>query len=206
MELFNLLLPLPVHNSVFVSSGKTASVSAVFLIILLSLFVSACSESTSQLPENSQQNATVKIQSASTINYDKTHSENHSIEKKPAEYRIFLTPSFQGINSQKSQSFNCEDKVFAVIEFNHYPAKLHQLRFSWKDPGGEERELNEFPFFVTGDQTFAWAALKLHRSVGAGMLQWINPAAGMEEFIGTWTIDVSAEGLFEKKVEFEVLC
>jgi len=37
-------------------------------------------------------------------------------------------------------------------------------------------------------------------------LQWINPAAGMEEFIGDWTVSVKVKDKFDQKITFEVLC
>jgi len=96
--------------------------------------------------------------------------------------------------------------VFAVIEFENYPTKLHQIEVEWKDPFGKVREQNDFKYFITGVQAFAWASLKLHRGTGAGLLQWINPAAGMEEFIGEWTVDVKVGDIIQETVTFDVLC
>ncbi len=103
-------------------------------------------------------------------------------------------------------AFNCDDQVYLTIKFANHQPKLHQINISWKDPNGTERENNSFPFFVTEKESLAWASLKLHRSVGAGMLQWINPAAGMEEFIGIWSVEVQVGDLLNKTLTFEVLC
>jgi len=113
---------------------------------------------------------------------------------------------FNSKNTLQKSNFSCEDKVFTVIEFNHYPAKLHQVIVEWKDPLGEVRERNDFKYFITGEQAFAWASLKLHRGAGAGLLQWINPAAGMEEFIGEWTVSVTVGDIIKETLNFEVLC
>ena len=106
----------------------------------------------------------------------------------------------------KETSFNCDDQIYLSIKFANQEAKLNQIEVSWKDPNDQEREKNNFPFFVSEKETFAWASLKLHRSVGAGMLQWVNPAAGMEEFIGEWTVDVKVGSILKDKINFEVLC
>ena len=103
-------------------------------------------------------------------------------------------------------TFSCDDQIYLTIKFANHQPKLHQININWKDPNDQERENNSFPFFVTQKESVAWASLKLHRSAGAGMLQWINPAAGMEEFIGQWTVDVKVGSIINETRQFEILC
>ena len=103
-------------------------------------------------------------------------------------------------------TFSCDDQIYLTIKFANHQPKLHQININWKDPNDQERENNSFPFFVTQKESLAWASLKLHRSAGAGMLQWINPAAGMEEFIGQWTVDVKVGSIINQTLQFEILC
>ena len=129
-------------------------------------------------------------------------------EKKPED----LTPVadvFLTLNPNTripTTSFNCDDQIFLSIKFANQKSKLYQIEINWKDPNDQEREKNFFHYFVSKKESFAWASLKLHRSTGAGMLQWINPAAGMEEFIGNWSVDVKVGSLINKTLKFEVLC
>jgi hypothetical protein len=136
---------------------------------------------------------------------DNNQSPNSEPAKEPIT-NIYFTRLFDNANSIPQESFHCEDKIFAVIEFNHFPAKLQQIEVIWKDPNDEVREHNRFPYFTQENQSFAWASLQLHRSVGAGMLQWINPAAGLEEFIGTWTVTIKIQDVLEEEKKIEVLC
>ncbi len=143
---------------------------------------------------------------------------------EPAEDFLRKDPSSQTQESEKAKpiadiylntnpksepqqgAFNCDDQIFLNIKFANHQPKLHQINIDWIDPNGTEREKNSFPFFVTEKESLAWASLKLHRSVGAGMLQWVNPAAGMEEFIGEWTVNVTVSDLLTQQLSFEVLC
>ena len=177
------------------------------------LTLSACSE---QSVEN---NVTDSVkhhspdQKSSVINKQQNlNKENSSPTDKaenpdlPPQQVLFLSSTFTEEASEESTQFNCEDQIFLIIKFINNPPKLHQIQAIWKDPNGQERENNSFPFFVSERTPTAWVSLKLHRSVGAGMLQWINPAAGMEEFIGNWTVDVKVGSLLKETLKFEVLC
>lgn len=164
---------------------------ALFFVTLSLLFTIGCSEQTNN---------------GSAVQYRVPHQQTTQEKSLPPENTLFLTDFFDRENSLHKSSFNCDDKIYAVIQFKNHPSKLHQIEIEWKDPTGETREHNRFPYFVSHEIDYAWAALQLHRSVGAGMLQWINPAAGMEEFIGEWTATIKIENLLEDKIVFEVLC
>ena len=130
--------------------------------------------------------------------------QKQTTETAESTSEVFLSTNPK--SEPQEGSFNCDDQIYLAIKFANHDPKLHQINISWKDPNDEERENNSFPFFVTKNESLAWASLKLHRSVGAGMLQWVNPAAGMEEFIGTWTVDVSVGDIVKESLNFEVLC
>ena len=155
------------------------------------------------------------IQNKKTIQHQKqvVNSSEEEPENRPQPFKsktsdpiadVYLNTNPKSLPQENA--FNCDDQIYLTIKFANHQPKLHQINISWKDPNGTERENNSFPFFVTEKESLAWASLKLHRSVGAGMLQWINPAAGMEEFIGTWSVDVKVQGLLNKTLNFEVLC
>ena len=150
--------------------------------------------------ENTQQKPS--LNSSEKTTHDSAEANSKDTKPKPVA-DIFLT-----LNPKEpaQTSFACDDQIYLTIKFANHQPKLHQINISWKDPNDQERENNSFPFFVTQKESVAWASLKLHRSVGAGMLQWVNPAAGMEEFIGQWTVNVKVGSLVNETKEFEVLC
>ena len=174
--------------------------------------IAACQENDSNSDEQNKQTATPiqtviqnteqqsRLNSTEKASQDSTKL-NSEVAEPVADVFLTLNPK-----EPAQTSFSCDDQIYLTIKFANHQPKLHQINISWKDPNDQERENNSFPFFVTQKESVAWASLKLHRSVGAGMLQWVNPAAGMEEFIGQWTVNVKVGSLVNETKEFEVLC
>ena len=109
-------------------------------------------------------------------------------------------------SKQAKQSFDCSDKIYTVVELRNYAPGKHELSIKWIDPAGDLREHTQYPFHVVKQDTRLWAWLNLYRATGAGLLQWIDPAAGLEEFIGSWTIEVRIDNKRLTKQNFEVIC
>lgn len=108
--------------------------------------------------------------------------------------------------TEEKTNFDCEDKIYTVVTLNTYPKGRHDLSVRWKDPSGETRETTNYPFYIRENETRLWAWLSLRRATGASLLQWINPAAGLEEFVGPWTVDVHIDNKKIDSKQFEVLC
>ena len=154
-----------------------------------------------QYTYNKENDEEIQTEPFSTPQSETSHSDPES-QIPIAEAFLTTNP-----NSNPAQTqFSCEDSIYLAIKFANQEPKLQQIKVVWTDPNNTEREFNDFPFFVSDKESLAWASLKLHRSVGAGLLQWVNPAAGMEEFIGTWTVKVNVGDLLNKELNFEVLC
>jgi len=163
-------------------------------------------QSVQSIIKNAEQQPSINPPKETTQISEQTSSEqanSENINKSEPVADVFLTVNPK---DPAQTSFSCDDQIYLTIKFANHQPKLHQINISWKDPNDQERESNSFPFFVTQKESVAWASLKLHRSAGAGMLQWINPAAGMEEFIGQWTVDVKVGSILNETHEFEILC
>lgn len=106
---------------------------------------------------------------------------------------------------RKSQ-FDCNDKIYTVVELEDISRGRHDTAVRWIDPSDTTREHTRYPFNVQQKPTRIWAWLSLSRATGAGMLQWVNPAAGLEEFIGPWSIEVRIDGKLLSSQSFEVNC
>ena len=104
------------------------------------------------------------------------------------------------------ERFSCTDQVYAVIELDDYTSGEHQLSVKWISPAGAQREHTRYGFSVFNSEERIWAWLKLHRASGAGMMQWLDSSAGMEEFIGNWKISISIDDVPVGESSFEVLC
>ena len=104
------------------------------------------------------------------------------------------------------EQFYCTDQIFAVVELDNYAIGDHNLQVSWFTPAGELTERTRYKFLVLNDHERIWAWLKLHRETGAGVLRLIDPAAGMQQFIGSWRVSIEIDNTPVGSVGFEVIC
>lgn len=103
-------------------------------------------------------------------------------------------------------AFDCTDKIYTVVELENFPMGRHELSILWIDPAETSREHTKYAFHVRQKETRLWAWLRLSRATGAGMLQWLNPAAGLEEFIGPWTVEIRIDNKKIATEKFQVSC
>ena len=108
--------------------------------------------------------------------------------------------------SFEKRSFGCSEKIYAVTELQHFPAGKHEFSVRWIDPAQITREHTRYLFHIHNKETRLWSWLSLRRGAGAGMLQWLDPSAGLEEFIGLWTVKVDIDGKEIAKLTMEVNC
>ncbi len=129
-------------------------------------------------------------------------------DKKQVSSKIYfaLGNEYELPLKEERNYFSCSDKIFTVIELNNLPRTKYDLAIVWKDPSNNERERTEHPFTVARDETRLWSWLSLSPSEGAAMIQWINPAAGLEEFVGPWTVDILINNRKISSKSFEVIC
>ncbi len=108
------------------------------------------------------------------------------------------------------ETFDCTDQIFSVVKVHYYEEGKYNLEVEWLDPNQRQRERTEYPFTVPDPSiqptTRLWSWLRLKRGAGAGLFQWINPSAGLEDLIGIWQLKVSINGKEVAKSDFEVSC
>ncbi|MDG2237536.1 MAG: hypothetical protein AAEJ59_04960 [Arenicellales bacterium] len=101
--------------------------------------------------------------------------------------------------------FGCNDKIYAVIDLADLSDGSHQLQVDWTDPTGKTREHIDYPLH-NGDTTRITVWLQLHPPKGAALFSFFNPAIGMDDFIGTWQVDINLDSKTRLNQTFEVLC
>lgn len=101
--------------------------------------------------------------------------------------------------------FGCNDKIYAVIDLTDLSDGSHQLQVDWTDPTGKTREHIDHPLHSSGTTRITvW--LQLHPPKGAALFSFFNPAMGMDDFIGTWQVEINLDGKARLNQSFEVLC
>ncbi len=133
-----------------------------------------------------------------------------NLNNEPIEqsYKVYLSDADEhGFpKTDKKDVFECTEKIYSVLELSDYPVGTYQLSVDWIDPALDVRERTEYEFRVRESETRLWAWLTLSRATGASLLQWIDPAAGLEEFIGDWKIEVSVNDRKLASSDFQVVC
>lgn len=124
------------------------------------------------------------------------------------EHTIYLTKEVKdGVPLNKPrEEFSCSDKIYAVLELNGLAKGRYHLEAIWRGPRGKDQEHTEYPFTAVRQKERVWVWLKLHRSPEAALVQFANPSAGMDEFIGKWKIRLLLNGKPVASKEFSVLC
>ncbi len=181
---------------------RAAAIAAFFFIPLLA---NCADQETPKPAEKLSVNPAVKP-AQSTSEQASNTDPVETINAEEQAFNVILSSEFAEANTIEQNTFDCDQKIYAVLHFHHFPKKLYQIEVNWIDPYDKKRETTKIPFYVSGLDNYSWSSLALHRSVGAGMLQWINPAAGMEEFIGKWSLEVMLDGKTNQRIEFEVVC
>lgn len=134
--------------------------------------------------------------------------QTSAAEKRRVSAKVYfaLGDEYELPLKEEKQNFGCSDKIFTVIELKYLPKTQYDLAIVWRDPTNTERERTEYPFTVARDETRLWSWLSLSRATGAAMIQWVNPAAGLEEFIGPWTVEVRINNKKVSTKHFDVIC
>ena len=143
------------------------------------------------------------------VNFALAKSNTMQFDAENAIIRTYFAPL--GANHQpsktKQKNFQCSEQIFTVLELSEYPAGKHDLAVKWIDPSRNVREHTQYSFGVSeSGRTKLWAWLELAPAAGSSLIAWMNPAAGLEEFIGTWDVEVKINNRLISKRQFEVIC
>lgn len=123
-------------------------------------------------------------------------------------HKVYFTAQAQhGVPGLKpATEFDCSDQVYTVVEASNYPKQDHEVIVTWTDPSGRERERTNYSFVPRAKQTRVWSWLRLHRGAGAAIMSVFDSTAGLDDFVGQWTVAVAVNGRLLQKEKFEVLC
>ena len=124
------------------------------------------------------------------------------------QHNVYLTAeATDGVPGTSAVSeFGCTDTIYAVVELNGASKAKHYIEAVWRDPAGKDRERTRYPFWVSREQERIWVWLKLHRPTEAALVQFLNPSAGMDEFIGEWEIHLFLDDQPLTVRKFKVIC
>ena len=127
----------------------------------------------------------------------------------PPPYKVYLTnKENSGVPLREpTTDFSCNDKIYGVVEINRPgDSGKHTLYATWRNPAGEDQEHTQYEFETFEGSARLWVWLKLRASAEASIVKFLNPSAGMDEFVGQWEIRLQIDGKPIAKKTFKVLC
>jgi len=102
--------------------------------------------------------------------------------------------------------FDCSDVIYLFVESASTNALAAELKAVWTDPAGKDRVTARREFQRGEGGYWSWSGLQLNRPAGASIMRLVDPAAGMDAFIGEWTVRVVVNDRNITTLTFDVLC
>ncbi len=127
-------------------------------------------------------------------------------QAKPTSTKVFFAEEFKGEDSVEVNTFDCHQKIFTIIQLNNYEIGVHKIEVKWTDPYGKMREHTNTSLYTSYEKEFSWSSIKLRAGTGANLIAWANPAAGMEGFLGRWTVKVIIDQKTVAEETVDVTC
>lgn len=123
-------------------------------------------------------------------------------------YNVYLTTQANGTieAANKDRQFDCSDVIYLFVESASTNALAAQLKAVWSDPAGKDRVTARREFQRGEGGYWSWSGLQLNRPAGASIMRLVDPAAGMDAFIGEWTVRVAVNDRTITTLNFDVLC
>jgi hypothetical protein len=106
--------------------------------------------------------------------------------------------------------FDCSDSIYVFVQTSGAHGLRATAEARWTNPSGNvvRTVVNAFEPMSNGGQ-YAWDGIDIEAGGGAfsNMLgAMFDPAAGYEDAIGNWRVDIHVDGIPLQPVNFQVLC
>jgi len=123
-------------------------------------------------------------------------------------YNVYLTTQANGTiePANRERQFDCSDVIYLFVESASTNALAAELKAVWSDPAGKDRVTARREFQRGEGGYWSWSGLQLNRPAGASIMRLVNPAAGMDAFIGEWSVQVVVNDRKITTLTFDVLC
>lgn len=111
---------------------------------------------------------------------------------------------------ESTRTFDCSESIYVFVQASDPRDPHSTLEARWFNPAGEVVKSTQRRFeSISGGGAYAWDGIDIQAdgSAFSTMLgAMFDPAAGFEDAIGTWQVDVSVDGIPLKPVNLKVVC
>lgn len=102
------------------------------------------------------------------------------------------------------ERYDCDDTISAGLLLDSEIRASQGVQFRWIAPTGHTQDTSYIEGNRASIEYNAW--LKLNRPTGASLISWLEPAAGLLNFIGDWKVQASVDGNVVVEKTFTVEC
>ncbi len=125
--------------------------------------------------------------------------------------RLYLaTQENGGYVTNESREFGCDDVIYLFYESADQSLAEASFEVVWRHKGNKMTHKTNQPFKPksSGGRLWSWSGIAFNsgQSTFDKLTAFLDPAAGREEFIGSWEITVLLSGVELKKLDMKVLC
>jgi len=111
----------------------------------------------------------------------------------------------------RDHKFGCDDTIYLFIRSSDNAFADKTLETTWQNSstGAKHNTSKGFAARRSNPGLWSWSGIVFTSGDGGAlgkMMGFLDPAAGREAFIGTWTIRAQVEGLLDQTLTMEVLC
>jgi len=115
---------------------------------------------------------------------------------------VFMSSDIKG--EERADSFDCHDDIYIHAVFFNLEDNDHEASVEWINPKGLRQSNYSHRFKEVNYH--AWFNLKLDPAFGGRFLKTLDPSAGMDEFIGRWSVRFYLDGKLIVDKMFYVAC
>ncbi len=102
--------------------------------------------------------------------------------------------------------FDCGERIYGVFRLSNLENGERHIATQWKSPGGKVERTNKRRIRISSDDQFVFLSAFIEFASANSLSSIIDPASGIEPYIGQWTVDVIVDKNRIKSGHFQVLC
>jgi len=105
-----------------------------------------------------------------------------------------------------SDAFSCTDRIWGVFEIQNIPGGTSEFVSHWHGPSGDVVKSKKIRTRISNTKNWFHLSSFVEMNSDAFLMNFLDPSAGFEKFIGTWNVEILRNGEAIGSGRFEVLC
>jgi hypothetical protein len=121
-----------------------------------------------------------------------------------ASTRNFLDGRIEVVDA--GESFDCSERIWGVVRVNGLPTGDNRLVIHWVSPHEERFLARPITKRVRDSNADVYISAFLELENSLNLVSFMDPAAGLEPYIGEWNAELFSNGVRVDGAPFNVIC